>query len=206
MNVLLLRKGEKLLEAFLASEARLRDAAEGRAEKMAADFVEPDITCLDAHRGAIRGVEIAREDGAGQPVTDAVHVVQHRFRVAPFQNAQDGAEDFLPGDRHRLRHVRVDGRLDEESLLQRGIGRRIAAAASARSASENAMSAFLPPNSSMTCFSESLAARITARPVGTLPISATFAIPGCAASAAPASRPPGRMLSAPAGSSPSISS
>src|SRR6201987_4200365 len=128
VNVLLLREGEQLLEALLAPEARLRDAAEGRAEKMAADLVDPDVPRLDAHRGAISDVEIARENGAGQPVTDAVHVLQHRFGVAPFQNAEDGAEDFLHGDRHRLRHVREDGRLDEESLLQRGIGWRSAAA------------------------------------------------------------------------------
>ena len=58
----------------------------------------------------------------------------------------------------------------------------------------------------MTGFTVSAAARITARPVGTLPISATLATPGCEASVAPTSLPPGTTLNTPAGSTPSSSS
>ncbi len=60
-----------------------------------------------------------------------------------------------------------------------------ALATSSGSASANAINAFLPPSSSMTGFTVSLAARITARPVATLPIRATLATRGWAASAAP---------------------
>ena len=81
-----------------------------------------------------------------------------------------------------------------------------AAATASGSASGKAISAFLPPSSSSTGLIVSAAARITARPVGTLPISATMAMPGCAASAAPTSRPPGSTLNTPGGSSPPINS
>ena len=50
------------------------------------------------------------------------------------------------------------------------------------------------------------AAFITARPVGTEPISAIMATPGCDASAAPASRPPGTTLNTPGGKISPISS
>jgi hypothetical protein len=58
----------------------------------------------------------------------------------------------------------------------------------------------------MTAFSVSEAAFMTARPVGTLPMSAIIATPGWEASADPASRPPGTRLKTPGGSTPSISS
>ncbi len=50
------------------------------------------------------------------------------------------------------------------------------------------------------------AAFITARPVGTLPISAIMATSGWLASRCPASRPPGTTLNTPGGSRPPISS
>ena len=50
------------------------------------------------------------------------------------------------------------------------------------------------------------AARITARPVGTLPTSATMATSVWPASAAPTSLPPGTTLNTPGGRMPSISS
>ena len=49
---------EQLLEAFLAPDARLLDAAERRAEEMAAHFVDPDVARLRGVRGAQRRVEI----------------------------------------------------------------------------------------------------------------------------------------------------
>src|SRR5262249_8334615 len=53
-----------------------------------------------------------------------------------------------------------------------------AAETASRSASGKAISAFLPPSSSVTDLSVSEAAFITARPVGTLPMSATLATSG----------------------------
>jgi hypothetical protein len=64
----------------------------------------------------------------------------------------------------------------------------------------------LPPSSSITGFTVSEAARITARPVGTLPTSATMATSLWPASAAPHSLAPGSTLSTPGGRMPSISS
>ncbi len=64
----------------------------------------------------------------------------------------------------------------------------------------------MPPSSKSTGFSVSDAARITARPAGTLPTRATMAIPGCAARCAAASRPPGSTLNTPAGNRSWVSS
>ena len=58
----------------------------------------------------------------------------------------------------------------------------------------------------MTGLSVSAAAFITARPVGTLPISATLATSGWLASTWPTSLPPGTTFHTPGGRMPSISS
>ena len=81
-----------------------------------------------------------------------------------------------------------------------------AAETASRSASGYAISAFLPPNSSSIGLSVSAAAFITARPVGTLPISATMATSGWLESTCPTSRPPGTTFHTPGGRMPSISS
>ena len=64
----------------------------------------------------------------------------------------------------------------------------------------------MPPSSSITGFKLSAAAFITARPVGTEPISAIMATSLWVVSAAPASRPPGTTLNTPGGRMPPISS
>src|SRR5207245_736441 len=66
--------------------------------------------------------------------------------------------------------------------------------------------AFLPPSSSNTGLSVSDAAFITARPVGTLPISAVIATSGWLERTWPTSRPPGTTFHTPGGKMPSISS
>src|SRR3979411_2589687 len=81
-----------------------------------------------------------------------------------------------------------------------------AAATSSGLASAYAISAFLPPSSSNSGLTVALAARITARPAATLPMIATMPAPGCEASAAPVSRPPGTTLKPRAGNRPSTSS
>jgi hypothetical protein len=43
VDVLLLGEAQQLLQALLAPEAGLLDAAEGRAEEVPADLVDPDI-------------------------------------------------------------------------------------------------------------------------------------------------------------------
>ena len=59
----------------------------------------------------------------------------------------------------------------------------IAAATADGSASAKAIKAFLPPNSRRTGRIPSAAARITARPVATLPINDSIAMSRCAANA-----------------------
>src|SRR5438132_7878839 len=54
VDVLLLSEAQHLLEAFLAAEPRLLDAAEGRAQEMLADLIDPDIARLRRHRSAVR--------------------------------------------------------------------------------------------------------------------------------------------------------
>ena len=54
VDVLFLREGEHLLKAFLTSQPRLLEAAEGRAEEVLAHLVDPDIAGLDRKRGAMR--------------------------------------------------------------------------------------------------------------------------------------------------------
>src|SRR4029079_13418674 len=58
MHVLLLREAQELVQAFLPPEAGVADAAERRAEKMLADFVDPDVAGVDAHRRPVRRADV----------------------------------------------------------------------------------------------------------------------------------------------------
>jgi hypothetical protein len=53
MNVFLARETQQLLDAFLAADAGLLLAAEGRAEEMFRYLVDPDIAGLDRRPGAM---------------------------------------------------------------------------------------------------------------------------------------------------------
>src|SRR5207248_3160546 len=83
MDGLFLRERQHLVDALLTPESRLLDAAERRAEKVPADFVDPHVAGLDRRRGAIRGGQIVRPYRARQSVFDAVHVRKHRRLVGP---------------------------------------------------------------------------------------------------------------------------
>ena len=75
------------------------------------------------------------------------------------------------------------------------------AAPASRSASSKTSCGDLPPSSSVTGTTFAAAAAWISRPTGSEPVNERWSIPGCAASAAPASSPsPGTTLSAPAGS------
>jgi hypothetical protein len=74
VNILLLREGEHLLEAFLAPDAGLLHAAERHAEEMLADLVDPDEPGLDRRGGAMRGRDVVGPDRAGEAVFDHVHL------------------------------------------------------------------------------------------------------------------------------------
>src|SRR5437588_12214662 len=94
VDVLLLREAQELLQALLAAEARLLHAAKRRAEKMAADFVDPDIADLDRHRGAMRLGEIVGPDRAGETVLDRIYFVEHARLVGPREDREQRAEDL----------------------------------------------------------------------------------------------------------------
>ncbi|KAG1242664.1 hypothetical protein G6F68_016090 [Rhizopus microsporus] len=81
-----------------------------------------------------------------------------------------------------------------------------AAATVAGSTSGYAINAFFPPSSSSTGLTVSAAARPTAIPVATLPMTATAETRGSDANSAPTSFPPGITLNTPAGNRPSDSS
>src|SRR5262249_19853556 len=91
VNILLARGAQQLLDAFLASDARLLVATEGRAEEMLRHLVDPHEASLDGSRDAVRGDEIVGPDRAGQPVFDLVHLRQHLLLIAPFENRENRA-------------------------------------------------------------------------------------------------------------------
>src|ERR1700745_1722035 len=100
VDVLLAREAQQLLDAFLASDARLLVAAEGRAEETLRHRVDPQEARLDRSCRAMRGDEIVGPDRAGQPVFDLVHLHQHLLLIAPFENGENRAEDFFLADAH----------------------------------------------------------------------------------------------------------
>src|SRR5262245_40501151 len=89
VDVLLAREAQLRLYAFLASDARLLVAAEGRAEEMLRDLVDPHEPRLDGSGDAMRGDEIVGPDRAGQAVFDLVDLRQHLLLIAPFKNGEN---------------------------------------------------------------------------------------------------------------------
>ena len=69
------------------------------------------------------------------------------------------------------------------------------------SASSRTTAADLPPNSRLTFRSVAPQAAATRRPAAVEPVKETLSIPGCATRYSPISRPAGRMLTTPGGSS-----
>src|SRR5262249_5260645 len=128
VDVLLAREAQQLLDAFLASDARLLVAAEGRAEEMLRHLVDPHESRLDGCRHAMRGDEIVGPDRAGQAIFNLVHLRQHLLLVAPFENGENRTEDLLLADAHVHGHVGEHRGLDVEALGEQGIARPLAAA------------------------------------------------------------------------------
>src|SRR5260370_4243934 len=95
VDVLLAREAQQLLDAFLASDARLLVAAEGRTEEMLRHLVDPHEARLDRSCRAMRGDEIVGPDRAGQPVFDLVHLLQHLLLIAPFENGDNRSKDLF---------------------------------------------------------------------------------------------------------------
>src|SRR5437868_2683252 len=77
VNILLLCEREHLVETFLAPDARLLHAAEGHAEEMLADLVDPNESGLHHRGGAVRDRDVIGPDRAREAVFDHVHLVQH---------------------------------------------------------------------------------------------------------------------------------
>src|SRR5581483_8928060 len=117
---LLVGEREQLVEALLAAHAGLLAPAERRAEVVRPGVVDPDVAGLDPRGRAQRGGDVPRPDRGREPVLHGVDVREHRPLVAPAEQRDDRPEDLLPGDRHRLRDVREDGRLQEEAARELG--------------------------------------------------------------------------------------
>src|ERR1700688_3042880 len=66
VDVLLAGESKQLLDAFLAPDAGLLEAAERRAEEMLGDVVDPDVARLHGGGGAVRGQEVIGPDRAGE--------------------------------------------------------------------------------------------------------------------------------------------
>src|SRR5258708_15411991 len=95
VDVLLAREAEQFLDAFLAPDAGLLEAAERRAEEMLGDIVDPDVARLHGRGGTVSSHQIIGPDRAGEPILDLVYLRQHLRLVAPFENREDRAEDFF---------------------------------------------------------------------------------------------------------------
>src|SRR5262249_43755425 len=124
--VLLLREGEHLLETFLAAKARLLEAAEWRAEKMLADFIDPYVANIYRHVRAVRLVKIVSPDRGREAIVDRIDRFEHRHFVVPLEDAKHRSEDFFACYPVFLCH-REDCRFDIESVLEHRVRRRSAA-------------------------------------------------------------------------------
>src|SRR4029077_13252375 len=127
MDVLLLGIGQHFLKTFLAADAGLLVAAERRAEEMFRHLVDPDEAGLHGGGGAMRGGEVIGPDRGREPVFDGIALFEHLGFVAPFENAEHGAENLLAGNAHIWLYVIKHRGLDEEALGQRRIARPAAA-------------------------------------------------------------------------------
>src|SRR6266508_2442174 len=107
---------ERLL-AQLAAEAAPLEPAErsGGVEDIVA--VDPEGPRADAVGDGVRLADVAGPDGGGQAVLGRVPPVDDLIDVVELQDRQDRPEDLLAGDRHAIRDVVEDRRLDEEALV-----------------------------------------------------------------------------------------
>src|SRR5918993_187847 len=132
VNVLLLCEADEFLDAFLAAHPRLLIAAEGRAEEMARDLVDPDEAGLNRSREAVSLAHVVGPDRTCEAIFNPVHLAQHLALVLPPEDGEHGSENLLPGDPHCGGHVREDGGLDEVTLSERRIVGALATGEEAR--------------------------------------------------------------------------
>ena len=86
VDVLAVREFEQFGKTFLASDARLLDAAEGGSHEVLTRIVDPDIARLNAPDGAVRRDEVACPDRPGQPEVDIVDGLEKRILVRPLED------------------------------------------------------------------------------------------------------------------------
>src|SRR5665213_2187787 len=98
VNVLLLRKRQQFIEALLAPKAGLLVAAEGGTEKVRGNLVDPDKACRHTLGSAVRRIEVACPDGAGESIFKRIDLIEQDLGVLPPQHAQYRSEDLFTRD------------------------------------------------------------------------------------------------------------
>src|SRR5208337_429734 len=107
---------ERLLAQFAAEAAPL-EPAEGGGGVEDVIAVDPEGPRADAIGDGVRLADVAGPDCGGQAVLGRVPPVDDLIDVVELQDRQDRPEDLLAGDRHAIRDVVEDRRLDEEALV-----------------------------------------------------------------------------------------
>src|SRR6266487_6232657 len=97
VDVLDLSVGGEFVEALLAADAGVLEAAEGGAGEVAGGVVDPDVAGFDVVGEAVGGGQVAGEDTGGEAIADAVGDGDRLLVAGHWQHRQDRAEDLLLG-------------------------------------------------------------------------------------------------------------
>jgi hypothetical protein len=91
----------------------LLESAERRLRHSGVVAVDPDGSGLDGLGEGEGRVDVLGQHTGRQTVMSGVGSLDHFLHGGELENLLDGAEDFLLGDAHVVRHISEDGRLDE---------------------------------------------------------------------------------------------
>src|SRR5215216_1703388 len=118
-----LEVGVEVGATLLAADARCLVAAEWGGRVAAAPGVDVDVASLE-HRGQLMGVgDVAGPQARGEAVLGVVCAAGDLLQVVEGHRDQDGAEDLLAGDPHRVLDADEERRLDEVAAAVGAVGR-----------------------------------------------------------------------------------
>ncbi len=117
ITVLVSRNGQQALDATLAADARLLEAAERHAE-VGAERVVPDGARAQLPGDLAGPVDVVGEDGGVQPVDRVVGELDGVVLVVGGDHAEHGPEDLLLRDRRVVVDVGEHGGLDVVAALE----------------------------------------------------------------------------------------